>query len=62
MRFMNTIPALLLLCGPLAMAQDAVKTAPASTPPAAKTSAPAATSESSINDRLNVWLKNVSVK
>jgi len=62
MRFMNTIPALLLLCGPLAMAQDAVKTAPASTPPAAKTSAPAATSESSSNDRLNVWLKNVSVK
>ena len=62
MRFMNTIPVLLLLCGPLAMAQDAAKTAPAATPPAAKASAPAASAEGSSNDRLNVWLKNVSVK
>ena len=62
MRFMNTIPVLLLLCGPLAMAQDAAKTAPAATPPAAKASAPASAAEGSSNDRLNVWLKNVSVK
>jgi len=69
MRFINTLPVvLLLLCSPLANAQGgdkAAATAVANAPPISKPAAAAPVAEpaaDSVMDRLNVWLKNVSSK
>lgn len=64
MRSMFTVPVLAFLCCThLVMAQAAAPQAPAAAPSASsKADATPAASESGVNDRLNVWLKNVSVK